>query len=91
MNRSREESDVDCVQDKKVDEEIEAKRVQETIKYILAKQMKSTRTGQQLGFPAFNCKNIIVGFYRESTFHVGVSRFILLSNHKDDFGPFEVS
>lgn len=85
MNRSNGERELERLQDKKVDEEIDTETLQKTIMYILAKQIKSANSGQRLGFPAFNSKKIIVGFYRESETKVGVGRFVLLSKYKDQF------
>ena len=90
MNQNHQESNLDSIQDEKVNEEIEVKRIEKTIQYVLAKQFKSKRTDEQLGFPAFNHQKTIVGFYRESSVHLGVSRFVLLSQRMDDFGPSEI-
>lgn len=91
LNRVHDESDLERLQDDKVEEEIEAERRQKKVEYILAKQFKSLRTGLQLGFPAFNSEKVIVGFYRESTMKVGVGRFVPLSKHKDEFGPRQMA
>lgn len=90
MNRPHDE-DLERMQDDKVEEEIEAERRQKKVEYILAKQFKSIRTGEQLGFPAFNSEKVIIGFYRESTMKVGVGRFVPLSKHKDEFGPRQMA
>lgn len=36
------------------------------VEYVLAKQYKSLRTGERLGFPAYSSRKEILGFYRES-------------------------
>lgn len=90
MNQNHQESNLDSIQDEKVDEEIEVKRIEKTIKYVLAKQCKSKRTDKQLGFPAFNHQKTIVGLYRESDAKVAASRLVLLSQLMDDFGPSEI-
>jgi hypothetical protein len=41
------------------------------VEYVLAKQYKSLRTGEHLGFPAFSVRRRLVGFYREATEGVG--------------------
>ena len=90
-NRPFDESDLERIQDDRVEEEFETERRQKKVEYILAKQFKSIRTGEQLGFPAFNSEKVIVGFYRESSMKVGVGRFVPLSRHKDEFGPRQIA
>jgi len=90
INRPHDQ-DLERMQDDKVEEEIEAERRQKKVEHILAKQFKSIRTGEQLGFPAFNSEKVIIGFYRESTMKVGVGRFVPLSKHKDEFGPRQMA
>jgi hypothetical protein len=54
------------------------------IAYVLARQFKSNRTGDRLGFPAYSHAKELLGFYRESS--VGVTRFI---SHHHSCGPSE--
>jgi hypothetical protein len=60
------------------------------VEYVLAKQHKSLRTGEILGFPAYSASREIVGFYRESGNKVGVGEFVPISRHARDFGPMEI-
>ena len=60
------------------------------VEYVLAKQYKSLRSGQRLGFPSYSVNREILGFYRESTTKVGVGQFTPISRHRDDFGPLEI-
>ena len=64
--------------------------VETEVAYVLAKQYKAARTGERLGFPAYNANKEILGFYRESNGKVGVGSFHPLSRHRNDFGPLEV-
>jgi len=59
------------------------------VEYVLAKQYKSSRTGQRLGFPAYSAGKEILGFYREST-SLGAGQFVPITQHSEDFGPFEI-
>jgi hypothetical protein len=38
-----------------------------SVEYVLAKQYKSLRTGEHLGFPAFSSRRRLVGFYRDAS------------------------
>ena len=58
------------------------------VEYVLAKQYKSVRTGERLGFPAYSIEHEILGFYRESTSKVGVGQFVPVA--AQDFGPHEM-
>ncbi len=60
------------------------------VAYVLAKQFKSVRTGDRLGFPAFSrLGKELLGFYRESG--VGVAQFVPIQRHAQDFGPMEIA
>ncbi|VEU41973.1 unnamed protein product [Pseudo-nitzschia multistriata] len=63
---------------------------QSQVKYVLAKQYKTLRTGSRLGFPAFSAEKEILGFFREGGAKGGVNKFFPISRHKDDFGPLEI-
>jgi len=56
------------------------------VEYVLAKQYKSTRTGERLGFPAYSANKEILGFYSESASKVSAGQFIPIDRHADDFG-----
>ncbi|KAI2499713.1 hypothetical protein MHU86_14794 [Fragilaria crotonensis] len=59
------------------------------VAYVLAKQFKSVRTGDRLGFPAYSrLGKELLGFYRESG--VGVAQFVPIQRHAQDFGPMEL-
>ena len=75
----REESPVD---DRKVASTIDR---ESEVEFVLAKQYKSVRTGEPLGFPAFSADHEILGFYRESSTGVGASHFDPIQRH--DFQP----
>ena len=60
------------------------------VEFVLAKQYKALRSGERLGFPAYNANKEILGFYRESSTKVGVGQFIPISRHRNDFGPLEI-
>jgi hypothetical protein len=57
------------------------------VEYVLARQYKSLRTGERLGFPAFSIDREILGFYHDSPRNTGVRQFIPISD--EDFGPAE--
>ena len=57
------------------------------VEHVLARQYKSFRTGERLGFPAYNVDRTILGFYRDSPRNAGVRQFIPVSD--EDFGPSE--
>eukprot|EP00522_Entomoneis_paludosa_P015027 CAMPEP_0172457494 /NCGR_PEP_ID=MMETSP1065-20121228/22650_1 /TAXON_ID=265537 /ORGANISM="Amphiprora paludosa, Strain CCMP125" /LENGTH=627 /DNA_ID=CAMNT_0013211281 /DNA_START=155 /DNA_END=2035 /DNA_ORIENTATION=- len=57
------------------------------VEFVLAKQYKSVRTGERLGFPAYSAVYELLGFYRESANKVGASHFVTL--RPQDFGPNE--
>lgn len=60
------------------------------VAYVLARQFKALRTGERLGFPAFNESKEMLGFYRESNEKVGVGNFIPIAQYPDDFGPMQM-
>jgi hypothetical protein len=61
--RDDSEDDVDDVDDDDEEEEC----VESNVEYILAKQYKSLRTGNHLGFPAFSASRRLLGFYRDKS------------------------
>lgn len=63
--------------------------IESGIEYVLAKQFKSLRTGEHLGFPAYSIDREILGFFRETRGKVGPGRFVPIQEHGNDFGPFE--
>ena len=71
-----------------IDNQIEARQAE--IRFILAKQFKSIRTGERLGFPAFNEANILLGFFVESNRKLGTATFVPIE-HFDEFGPNEIA
>lgn len=60
------------------------------VEYVLAKQYKSTRSSDRLGFPAYSVAKELLGFYRESSNKVGVGQFIPIRHLSHEFGPFEI-
>mmetsp|Transcript_10643 Transcript_10643/g.31111 ORF Transcript_10643/g.31111 Transcript_10643/m.31111 type:complete len:796 (+) Transcript_10643:32-2419(+) len=60
------------------------------VHYVLAKQYKTLRCGTRLGFPSFSADKEILGFFREGGGKTGVSKFVPISRHQDDFGPLEI-
>mmetsp|Transcript_7233 Transcript_7233/g.10349 ORF Transcript_7233/g.10349 Transcript_7233/m.10349 type:complete len:659 (-) Transcript_7233:313-2289(-) len=60
------------------------------VSIILAKQYRSLRTGDRLGFPAYTEAKELIGFYRENSMKVGAGQFVPLSRHADEFGPMEM-
>lgn len=69
--------------------EVEETRESE-VEYVLAKQYKSMRTGDRLGFPAYSASKEILGFYRESSTKVGVGQFVPIRNLAHEFGSVEI-
>lgn len=63
-----------------------------SVEFVLAKQYKSYRTGERLGFPAYSSTKEIVGFYSESSnAKMGGGRvFVHISRLRQQFGPGEV-
>jgi len=59
------------------------------VDFVLAKQYKTLRCGQRLGFPAFDVQGHIIGFFREGNGKPGVGQFVPISYHAEDFGPLE--
>eukprot|EP00977_Amphora_coffeiformis_P026121 scaffold24070_cov92-Amphora_coffeaeformis.AAC.3 len=57
------------------------------VEYVLARQYKSLRTGERLGFPAYSVDRFILGFYRDSPRNAGLRQLIPISD--EDFGPSE--
>ena len=57
------------------------------VEYVLARQYKSLRTGERLGFPAYSMERELLGFYRDSPRNTGVRQFI--PTPEQDFGPNE--
>jgi len=53
------------------------------VEYVLAKQYKSLRTGERLGFPAYSARKELLGFFRESSSKVGHAFFPISNNEKD--------
>jgi len=65
---------------------------EEKIEYVLAIHYKSTITGNFFGFPAFNERNELLGFYQESRTSVGVARFVPVHTFPNkDLSPIEVN
>ena len=62
----------------------------EDVEYIFAKQYKSLRTGEKIGFPCYDRSKAVIGFIRESSMKVGVGQFTPISNHRSEFGPTEI-
>merc|ERR1711871_1788938 len=60
------------------------------VEYVLAKQYKAARTGERLGFPAYNANKEILGFYKDVSGKVGVGQFTPISQHRNEFGPLEI-
>uniref|UniRef100_A0A7S2MLS8 Uncharacterized protein n=1 Tax=Helicotheca tamesis TaxID=374047 RepID=A0A7S2MLS8_9STRA len=83
-------TDLEEIHEQQTEENFEGEGQQANVEYILAKQYKSLRTGNVLGFPAFNAAKEILGFYRESSMKVGIGHFTPISRHKDEFGPSEL-
>jgi len=66
--------------------------IQNEIEYVLAVHYKSNLTGNVFGFPAYNERNELLGFYQESRANVGVGRFIPVTSYTNkDLSPIEVS
>ena len=63
---------------------------QADVKYVLAKQFKSCRTHNRLGFPAFSITKELLGFYKKSSVSMG-ARFVPIYKHSDEFGPSEIA
>jgi hypothetical protein len=72
------------------DDVLDDSNIESEVAYVLAKEYKALRTGERLGFPAYNTNKEILGFYRESNGKVGVGSFHTLSRHRNDFGPLQV-
>jgi hypothetical protein len=60
------------------------------VEYVLAKQYKSMRTSDRLGFPAYAASKELLGFYCESSTKVGVGQFVPIRHLAHEFGPLEV-
>ena len=66
-HRSPAAVDARVAEDEDVDDDPDDDDTHESnVEYVLAKQYKSLRTGQHLGFPAFSVRKKILGFYRET-------------------------
>lgn len=63
---------------------------EEEVHYVLARQYKSLRTQERLGFPAYSINKELLGFYKEANNKVGVRQFSPISRHGKDFGPNEI-
>jgi len=61
--------------------------VESEVEYVLARQYKSLRTGEHLGFPAYGVNRFILGFYRDSQQNARLRQFIPILD--EDFGPYE--
>ena len=80
-----------CIRDRRqLEPDVLDGSLESEVAYVLAKEYKALRTGERLGFPAYNASKEILGFYRESNGKVGVGSFHPLSRHRDDFGPLQV-
>lgn len=66
-HRSPAAVDARMAEDEEIDDDQDDDDTHESnVEYVLAKQYKSLRTGQHLGFPAFSARKKILGFYRET-------------------------
>ena len=63
---------------------------EEEVHYVLARQYKSLRTQERLGFPAYSINKELLGFYKEAHNKVGARQFSPISRHAKDFGPNEI-
>ena len=63
---------------------------QADVRYLLAKQFKSCRTHNRLGFPAFSIRKELLGFYKKSSVSM-VARFVPIHKHHDEFGHSEMA
>ena len=70
-------------------EEESIEELEDQVTYVLAKQYKSLRSGQRLGFPAFDADRQIIGFFQDSTSKIGMERFIPIRRLANDFGAVE--
>jgi len=70
-------------------EEESIEELEDQVTYVLAKQYKSLRSGQRLGFPAFNADRQIIGFFQDSASKIGMERFIPIRRLANDFGAVE--
>jgi hypothetical protein len=61
------------------------------VAYVLARNFKSLRTGQRLGFPAYSLSKELLGFYNETSQGVGFGQFVPISNYADEFGPTQMT
>ena len=62
------------------DEEGDHDTMEDRVEYLLAKQFKSVRSGERLGFPAYSAEKELLGFYQE------FGNFVPIPS---DFGPTE--
>lgn len=58
------------------------------VEYLLAKQFKSIRSGERLGFPAYSSEKDLLGFYKMPPGKNLPDVFLPISD--DDFGPAEI-
>jgi len=66
--------------------------IKSEIEYVLAIQYKSSVTGYFHGFPTYNERHELLGFYEESRNNVGLAKFVpLTSISNKDLTPVEVS
>jgi len=70
---------------------VESEHVQTEVAYVLAKQYKSPKSGNLLGFPAYNTAKSLLGFYRESSTNVAVGQFTPITRLEHQFGATEQS
>lgn len=59
------------------------------VEYLLAKQFKSIRTGELLGFPAYSSERELLGFYQQPRSTKMVGRGFFVPIRDEDFGPDE--
>jgi hypothetical protein len=59
------------------------------VEYVLARQFKSVRTGERLGFPAFSATKHLLGFFHEPSVANCYGKFIPLTELSLDFGEAE--
>lgn len=59
------------------------------VEYVLARQFKSVRTDERLGFPAFSSAKHLLGFFQEPSMKNCHGKFIPLAEFSDHFGEAE--
>lgn len=73
----------------KASQSLSVNREEQDVEFVLAKQFKSIRTGDHLGFPAYSASKELIGFFRENG--VGAGSFTPVSQYAEDFGAYERS